>query len=1192
MRLKSIEIQGFKSFADKTVLQFGEGITAVVGPNGSGKSNISDAVRWVLGEQSNKTLRSNRMEDVIFGGTATRKRLGFAEVTLVIDNKERNLPMDEDEVAVTRRYYRSGESEYRLNNISVRLKDIHELFMDTGLGRDGYSMVGQGKIDDIVGTKTSSERRDIFEEAAGISRFRYRKLEAERKLAQAEDNMTRLRDILQELESRVGPLAEQSKKAMVFLEYSKEQETLQIGLWLNTLSKYKEALAEQEYKITAARDQYEEINSKIAVLDSRIDASADESMRISAATEDARTKSAELEEAAARVDADVAVKSNTIFHNNETVQRIESDISDVENGGSSISADIALKTADIAARATEIEQIRLLLEQANERLLGLISDSDGFSSQIEQFNAVLNSISVKSSDERVALIAAKTAIDEIVARREVITSLLGEKTASLDSLKNEHDLLLKDLDAAEETVAECTNSLNGRKLILSSRAEEGEKLKAELDKLTLDEGEKRRRAQILKDLERNMEGFGFAIKSVVQASESGKLGGVHGPVSRIMKVESKYSAAIECALGAALQNIVVDNETDAKRAIQYLKNNKLGRATFLPMTAIKPRMFKESGLDNCTGFVSLAVDLISYEKKYSNILSNLLGGIAVAEDIDCAVAIAKKYGYRFKVVTLDGQIVNAGGSLTGGSLSKNAGILSRSGDIDKLLSQADEIAKKIADVSERHKARQAEIASLEAEMLVAQSAITTAQEDKIRVLGEIKRVDEQISLTEADCKSLSDESAANEQRLTELNSEKERAEASLEQLSTQSAENQLKLDALVGGRDASSSVRKELEEEISGYKTGIFEKERDIDVLRSSISELNSFVSGQDERVAKMRADIQAINAQNEIIEAEITGLKAQAEAYRQQAEQTKSSVSTLLTARDELDKSVQNMRVEERTLASDREKMNGELVRLEERKISMVHEYDDTIKKLYDEYGLTRSEAEEKGSIPEDIPAAQRRLVELRSKIRGLGSVNVSAIEEYKEVSERYEFMSAQITDIEQSRAQLIKLISELTKQMETTFIERFNAINTYFGQVFVKLFGGGTAELRLTDSENILESGIEILAQPPGKNISIIEQLSGGEKALIAISIYFAVMKVNPPPFCILDEVDAALDDVNVTRFAEYLRKMSGQSQFILITHRRGSMEEADMLYGVTMQEKGISKLLELNVSELESRLKMKAE
>ncbi len=1192
MRLKSIEIQGFKSFADKTVLQFGEGITAVVGPNGSGKSNISDAVRWVLGEQSNKTLRSNRMEDVIFGGTATRKRLGFAEVTLVIDNKERNLPMDEDDVAVTRRYYRSGESEYRLNNISVRLKDIHELFMDTGLGRDGYSMVGQGKIDDIVGTKTSSERRDIFEEAAGISRFRYRKIEAERKLAQAEENMVRLRDILQELESRVGPLAEQSKKAAVFLEYSKEQEELQIGLWLNTLSRYKEALSDQEYKITAAREQYDEINSKIALLDSRIDSSADESMRISAATEDARTKSAELDESATKVDAEIAVKNNTIFHNNETVQRIEADIQDVENGGSSISADIAQKNAEIAAKTTEIDQIRALLDQANDKLLGLISDSDGFSAQIEQFNILLNALSVKSSDERVALIAAETAIEEIIARRDVIASTINEKSGTLESLNNEHKLLVKDLDAAEETIAECNNSLSGRKLIYASRSEECEKLKKEIDTLTLDEGEKRRRAQILKDLEKSMEGFGFAIKSVVQAADSGKLGGVHGPVSHIISVESKYSAAIECALGAALQNIVVDNETDAKRAINYLKSNKMGRATFLPMTAIKPRLFKESGLNDCTGFVSVAVDLVKFDKKYDSILSNLLGGIVVAEDIDCAVSIAKKYKYRFKVVTLDGQVVNAGGSLTGGSLSKNAGILSRRGDIDKLISQADDIAKQIAAKNEKYTAKQAELAAFEAEMLVAQSAITTAQEDKIRVLGEIKRVEEQIGLNEADVVKLNEEASSNEARLSELNSEKLRAENSIEQLRVQSADNQLQLDALVGGRDASSNVRKELEEEIGNYKTGIFEKERDIDVLKSSIAELNTFVSGQDERVIKMRADIDSILAQNEVINAEIVALQEQADLFRKQAEETRASVSTLLVQRDELDKSVQNMRVEERTLSADREKMNGELVRLEERKISMVHEYDDTIKKLYDEYGLTRSEAEEKGTIPEDIPAAQRRLVELRSKIRGLGSVNVSAIEEYKEVSERYEFMSAQISDIEQSREQLTKLIAELTQQMETTFVERFNAINAYFGQVFVKLFGGGTAELRLTDPENTLESGIEILAQPPGKNISIIEQLSGGEKALIAISIYFAVMKVNPPPFCVLDEVDAALDDVNVNRFSEYLRRMSEQTQFIVITHRRGSMEEADMLYGVTMQEKGISKLLELNVSELESRLKLKAE
>lgn len=1192
MRLKSIEIQGFKSFADKTVLQFGEGITAVVGPNGSGKSNISDAVRWVLGEQSNKTLRSNKMEDVIFGGTAARKRLGFAEVTLVIDNTERQLAMDQDEVAVTRRYYRSGESEYRLNNISVRLKDVHELFMDTGLGRDGYSMVGQGKIDDIVGTKTSSERRDIFEEAAGISRFRYRKLEAERKLSQTEDNLVRLRDILQELETRVGPLAEQSKKAAVFLEYSKEQETLQIGLWLHTLSRYKEALSEQEYKITAAREQYDEICSRIAVLDSRIDASADESLRLRAETENARSRSSELEESAARLDADIAVKNNTVFHNNETIQRIEADIRELESGGTTLAEDIASKNAQIAAKAAETDAIRLLLNQANEKLLDLIRDSDSFSSQIEQFNVLLSSLAVQASDERVALMAAETSMEEILARKGVIASSLEEKKKTLAALEEERRQLTRDLDAAEETIAECTNSLQGRQLLFTSRSEKCEALRKTIDTLTLDEGEKRRRAQILQDLENNMEGFGLAVKSVVQAADSGKLGGIHGPVSRIISVDRRYAAAIECALGAAMQNIVVENEGDAKRAIRYLQNNRLGRATFLPMTAIKPRFLKESGLDSCAGYIGTAVDLVRFDKPYASVLSNLLGATAVAEDIDCAVAMAKKFGYRFKVVTLDGQIVNAGGSMTGGSVSKNADILNRRGDIAGLLAQAEETARRIKAEKEKYQQQSAELETLQAQIRADQSAVTTAQEDKIRVLGEIKRVEEQHRLTASDAEKLRGETASNETRLSELRAEKERAESSLEQIRVRSEDNQRQMDSLLGGRDSFSSERQQLEEQIGAYKTQIFEKERDMDVIRSSIAELNTFVSGQDERVRKMRADMDSIRLQNETVSAEAEALRLQAEELRRQAKQTKSSAASLLAEGDELDKAVQQMRVEERTLSEDREKMNGELVRLEERKLTMVHEYDDTISKLYDEYGLTRSEAEEKGVIPADIPAAQRRLVELRSKIRGLGNVNVSAIEEYKEVSERYEFLSAQVSDIEQSRDQLYKLIADLTKQMETTFVDRFNAINAYFGQVFVKLFGGGTAQLRLTDPENTLESGIEILAQPPGKNVSIIEQLSGGEKALIAISIYFAVMKVNPPPFCVLDEVDAALDDVNVNRFAEYLRTMSEQTQFIVITHRRGSMEEADMLYGVTMQEKGVSKLLELNVSELESRMKQKAE
>ena len=1192
MRLKSIEIQGFKSFADKTVLHFGEGITAVVGPNGSGKSNISDAVRWVLGEQSNKTLRSNKMEDVIFGGTASRKRLGFAEVTLVIDNTERQLAMEEDEVAVTRRYYRSGESEYRLNNTSVRLKDVHELFMDTGLGRDGYSMVGQGKIDDIVGTKTSTERREIFEEAAGISRFRYRKLEAERKLRQAEDNLVRLRDILTELESRVGPLKQQSEKAAVFLEYSKEQETLQIGLWLHTLSRYKEALRDQEYKITDARAQYENVQSRIAKLDGQIDAAGDESLRLSASTEEARNLATSWDESAARLESEIAVKNNTIEHNEETVLRLQSDLEEASSGGSTIAADIEQKNSEIAAKTAAIEGIRQQLEQANEALLRLITDSDAFSSQIETLNVTLNTLSMKSSDERVAWMAADTAMEEIRTRSLLIEKTSAEKQESIEKAQQEQKALLADLHAAEETMEECANGLKGRQLLFNSRKEKCEALKAQLDALSLDEKEKRRRAQILKDLEKNMEGFGFAVKSVVQASQNAKLSGVHGAVSHIISVESRYSAAVECALGAALQNVVVDSESDAKRAIQYLKSNKLGRATFLPISSIKPRFFKEAGLEKSRGFVGMAVDLVRADKKYDAILSSLLGGIAVSEDIDTAVAMAKAYGYRFKVVTLDGQVVHAGGSLTGGSMSKNAGLLSRQGDIAKLLAEADELAKSIAEKTKSYEQNRAELDAMEAELRVAQSAITTAQEDKIRILGEIKRVKEQLSLTRLDLEKLSEESAELSARLAERQAEKARAEKSLEEIQEESAQHQAKLDQLMGGRDESSSVRKEWEEKIGAFKTSIFEHQRDIDVLHTSIRELNSFVSGQDDRMNKIRQDIDVFRLQNEQIRAEISTLREQAAADRSKAEDMRAAVSDLLRQRDEWDQKIQSMRVEERTLSAEREKMNGELVRLEERKISMVHEYDDTIKKLYDEYGLTRSEAEEKGTIPEDIHAAQRRLVELRSKIRALGNVNVSAIEEYQEVKERYEFMTAQVTDIEQSRDQLYRLIANLTQQMETTFLDRFRAINAHFGKVFVELFGGGTAELRLTDPDNTLESGIEILVQPPGKNISIIEQLSGGEKALIAISIYFAVMKVNPPPFCILDEVDAALDDVNVTRFADYLRKMSVGTQFIVITHRRGSMEEADMLYGVTMQEKGISKLLELNVSELETKMKLKAE
>ena len=1192
MRLKSIEVQGFKSFADKTVLTFGEGMTAVVGPNGSGKSNISDAVRWVLGEQSNKTLRGNKMEDVIFNGTTTRKRLGFAEVTLVIDNKDGNLPCDTDEVSITRRYYRSGESEYRINNASVRLKDIHEMFMDTGLGRDGYSMIGQGKIDDIVGTKTSSERRDIFEEAAGISRYRYRKIEAERKLAQAEENLIRLRDILTEVEGRIGPLKEQSRKATLFLEYAEEQQGLQIGLWLHNLSKYKDLLREQEMKIAAVRNQYEDINTKIATLDSMIDNSADESLRLNAQTDDVRRNAATFDEEASKFESDVAVYNNTVEHNNETIERIRNEIEELISGSATNEDEISSKRSAIEAKRQSIADEQSALDKINDELLGIISVSDGFSVVIDALSATLNRLSLELSDKKVSVMTSRSTAVEIKSRMSVIDSSLTEKQSTLDKLEDELKLLDSDLTECENTVEKCNNSLKGKQLLCNTRREKADGLKADIDKLTLQEGETRRRAEILKDLEKSMEGMGNAVKTVVEASKSGVLRGVYGPVSKLITVDSEYALAIETALGGAIQDIVAENVDDVKRAINYLKNNKSGRATFHPVAVIKAREFNEPGLDDCYGFVGMADSLVNCDKKYKNVISRLLGGVAVAEDLDSAVTIGKKFGNRFRVVSLDGQVVNAGGSMTGGSVVKNAGILSRSGEIKKLLEKADKIKDEITQLTDKYNNLVDEVAKMDADILIMQSAVTTAQEDKIRVLGEIKRVSEQIVTVKTDVDALKSEKTQSTARLTELNNVESVASVDIERINGEIAAAQSQLEEKIGGRDTSAAKRELLTLKVSEHKTRIFEFGKDIEVLESSINDIVGRSADRDVRVERLNTEIEEIVKRNTDIGEQIKIAAEKAAELRNNAENCRQSIADIIAKRDDIDAKIQQMRIDSRSAGEDKEKISGELVRLEERKISMVHEYDDTIKKMYDEYGLTRSEAEEKGKIPEDINAAQHRLTELKGKIRSLGNVNVAAIEEYKLESERYEFMSAQIADIENSRDELNKIIAKLKTQMEQMFTDRFNLINTYFSKVFTELFGGGKAELKLTEPDNTLESGIEIICQPPGKNVSIIEQLSGGEKALIAISIYFAVMKVNPPPFCMLDEVDAALDDVNVNKFAQYLRTMSDKSQFIVITHRRGTMEEADMLYGVTMQEKGISKLLQLNVSELESKLDMKQE
>ncbi len=1186
MLLSSIEIQGFKSFADKTVLKFGKGITAVVGPNGSGKSNISDAVRWVLGEQSTKSLRGQSMEDVIFGGTETRRPHGFCEVTLNINNTDRSLNFDNDFVAITRRYYRSHESEYAINGVSVRLKDIHELFMDTGLGRDGYSMIGQGKIDNIISSK-SGERRDIFEEAAGISKYRYRKIESERKLQAAEDNLLRLHDILDELKSRVGPLEEQSKKAHKFLELSDLKKELEIGLWLYTLNNSKEALRAQESKIAAAQLSYREIEEALEEFDRKTEQNTSYFARLTSEIEGERLNISSSSEEIVKLEGQITVLNNNIEHNNETVSRLNEEKEALSRSDSEALSEIEEKKQLISQKINSKSELDIKLHSLEQDLSDLLSNSDSISRKIENQIKALNIISSQSADMRVQMVTADTAIEEIKLRKSSIDLQINQYNDEITSLSEELSATDKLLSEFEEIINSTNNSIKGYELRLQSRKQSAETLKNELDSIKLDIEAKHRRAQILKELENNMEGFGHSVKTVMYEAKKGILSGICGPVSKLIKVDNEYSIAIETALAASIQNIVTESEADAKRAINFLKSSGGGRATFLPVSTIKSRDFNEQGFDSMFGFIGIASDLVNCDDKYREIIKHLLGGTLVAEDIDCATTIAKKTGYRIKIVTLDGQVINVGGSLTGGSLIKNAGLLSRASDIEKLEKEVEALKVKAEELKNRLAEADEAAAAVEADITAAKAELTTANEDKIRALAELKRIDDIKNNLNSALKQLLDEQNQGEEKLLDLSKQSAYASAQILVFDEQKTKLQAEIDEMTGGRDNLNEKRESITSEITSVKLSVIETEKDIEQLKISASSLENLISSRSERASQIDAEIENIAEKNNSIQLSISDIDASIKHLKDKNAQSELNISDMLEKRNQTEKAGVELRTSEREKTMRREQIGGELARLTERKEVMVKEYDEVIRRLYDEYQLTRSEAEKIATEPEHPAEAKRNLAEIKGKIRSLGNVNVSAIEEYKEVKERFDFLSAQIEDVEKTRAELYKLINQLTSQMKEIFTEGFAKINENFSRTFTELFGGGTASLSLSDPDNILESGIDINAKLPGKNVPSLDGLSGGEKALIALSIYFAIMRVNSPPFCFLDEVDTALDDINVDRFADYMKQSEFATQFICVTHRRGTMEAADMLYGVTMQEKGVTKLLELNVAELEKKL-----
>ena len=1185
MYLKTIEMQGFKSFPDKTVLDFGKGITAVVGPNGSGKSNISDAMRWVLGEQSTKNLRGSKMEDVIFGGTDTRRAVGFAEVTLKLDNSDLALNNPEKLVTVTRRYFRSGESEYKINGEQARLKDIHELFMDTGLGRDGYSMISQGKVETLISGK-SDDRRDMLEEAAGISHYRYRRADAMRRLNQAEENLLRLRDILTELESRVGPLKTQSEKAQKFLEYAGEKKNLEIGLWLYTIEKTKNDLREYEKKITITEAQYNEVCTVLDEVTRKIDTAITDSQKITVAIDEIRRASSQLEEQAAMLESQVAVQENTIQHNNDTINRIEREKTEENDTDTEIAQQIEDAQKIIDELSAVIEEKKGVLTSFSGELESLSDENSKSAQRSVELSESVSKLSLEIADNRVVVSTAASSIEEIENRIKVIDEAIETQQPVIDALEAERNKVKEELAQVTERGQELNNSLSGIELLAQKRLEKLEKLKEQETELRNKKHDKESRLNMLTDLEKNMEGYQGSVKAVMREVRRGTLRGIHAPVSQVISVSDKYSLAIETALGAGIQNIITDTENDAKKAIGFLKESHAGRATFLPITAIKGRVLEEKGLDDCYGYINLASKLVEFDSKYSEIIDSLLGRTVVAEDLDAAIGIAKKYSYKFKIVTLDGQVVNAGGSMTGGAKLQNAGILSRGNELERLKTECDDIAEKLAILLKDLQSQQESCSSVTAELEGCKAEITALAEDKIRIEGLLALKDGNLQNLINAREQANEEKSQLKERIDSINNGAESAREKLNLLQTELEGVEAELSALTGDRESLREKREKLTADAAQINLDIATAEKEIEGKQEEIQRLESRSTSHKDKLSQLNSEIEEIEQRNEEIRQRIEILNTEASGLRAQSALSKEKIASEISKREQFEQETAKFRIIEREKTEEREKLGGEKARLIERRDTMQKEFDDISNKLYDEYELTRREAEELNIVIEDVPEAKRQLNELKSKIRGLGNVNVSAIEEYKEVSERYSFMHGQVSDVEKSKAELIKLINDLTGKMGVQFKEQFDKINFSFGQTFSELFGGGKASLVLTDENDVLECDIDIKVQPPGKNVQNISLLSGGEKGLSAIALLFSILKINPCPFCIFDEVEAALDDVNVARYASYVRRMTDNTQFILITHRRGTMEEADMLYGVTMQEKGVSKLLELKTAEMASK------
>lgn len=1180
MYVKRLEMQGFKSFADKTVLEFMPGITSVIGPNGSGKSNISDAIRWILGEQSIKSLRGAKTQDIIFAGTQNRKSLGFAEASLVFDNSDGALPIEYSEVTITRKIYRSGETGYYINKVQCRLKDIVELFMDTGIGRDGYSIIGQGKIDEILSNK-SEDRRHIFEEAAGIVKYRARKEETEKKLEQTRLNLLRINDILIEIEGNLEPLQQQSEKAKKYLNLKEELKNIEVGLFLYNIEKLKKALqqfTEDEEIMNSTLNQEEGKLEKLKILKEELKDSIDE---ITIKIENMQNIGFESEKEIEKLNSNINVAETKILNNIENAKLYQDEIVELEE---------------------KIENLKQEIQQKQSKKDNLKQNKEKFEDELKAKEDELKRITEKLSSKEIEIEKLKKQVEENTDKKYELQSQMSTQTANIENAQKRQRQIGQEIDnqvleldrirMKREDIAKNFNQIETERNKILKAIDEIDNKKQEINNKikeydlqiinnTNEMRMKQSRYNFLIETEKEKEGYIKSVKSLLldceKIKELGK--GMHGVLANVISVPSKYETAIEMCLGASLQNIVTDTEEDAKKLVEHLKKNNLGRASFLPITAVKGRKI-ESIKGKRIGVIGIASDLVKFDKKYEQIILNLLGRTVVVDNMQNAINLAKENNYSFRIITTEGDVINPSGAITGGSVSKKTiNILGRSREIEALEKELKKLKEKI---QKSEKDKEEYMNSSEDIIEEVQALEKQLQEINITYATEKQRVvsiDENIEQIQKRIEKLKQENIKTEETKKEIIKAKQCNEKQIEDMNKQNEEDQKIIDEFSNANKDSQKYIDDLNFDITNLKISV----SSFNESEVSIQEITEMIEKEIETHTKnkesKKIQIENANKENETLKTEIENTKQEIEKVKSKVSNSGNTVEKLKLERIEKNKKLSQKEDEQTDQFKIIEDLKAQITKLEVKKTKIEEDITDIINKMWEEYELTPNNA---GSYPkpENVSLTQRRVNVLRTDIKELGSVNVDSIEEYKKLKDRYDFMCEQRLDLDDTMAKLRNVIQDMTETMKKQFREKFEVINKNFGEVFKELFGGGMAEVILTDEANILECGIDITVQPPGKKLQNMTLLSGGEKAFTAIALLFAILRINPAPFCVLDEIEAALDDVNVYRYAEYLKKFAKDTQFLVITHRKGTMEVADTVYGVTMEEKGISKMLSMKL------------